>query len=269
MIPVAAISMCSGSDIEKNYATAFALTREAREHGARWIVLPEMFSYFGLDTPLPEVAKIDTEKKKAAQALAEELDVTLFWGSVCEKGTSKLVYNTSYVFGPNGKEIAKYRKIHLFNLYNEQGTKILCESDRFKAGKDFCVFEHQGIRIGLATCYDLRFGEMFTAMAKEQALDVIVLPSAFTQMTGQMHWEVLVRARAIEQQCYMLAANQVGHHYGERYSFGHSMVVDPLGTVIGDSKDKIAYGTIDPAKVIKARGMIPLRHDRRPDLFTL
>ena len=262
---VAVICMTTTPDQAANYRNAEKLVRESAANGARWVVLPEMFTYMGQDRPLREVAQEDAKRRPSLQALAAELKVTLFAGSMCEESESGdgLVYNSAFVFGPDGAQVAKYRKIHLFNLYGADGKRIICESDRFKAGTELCTFAHEGLRVGLAICYDLRFGELFTALAKEAPLDVIVLPSAFTAQTGALHWELLLRARAVEQQCYVLGSNQHGHHYGERRSYGHSMIVDPIGAITGQSVDGIAYATLDSNQIAKARGMIPVRSDRR------
>ncbi len=261
-IRIAAITMTSGPDVEQNYHQALSLIRQAATAGATWVVLPEMFSYLGLDLPLTTVAKIDATKKQELANLARNLHITIFAGSICEEAHDKLVYNTAYVYGPKGDVIAKYRKIHLFNLFSLDGKKLLCESERFAAGNKLCVFKHEGLTIGLAICYDLRFSHLFAAMAKEEPLDVIMLPSAFTAKTGAMHWELLCRSRAVEYQCYVIGANQGGHHYGERYSFGHSLVVDPLGFVQQISPNGIAFGTLELVAIEQARRMIPIRSDK-------
>jgi predicted amidohydrolase len=276
---VAAISMTSCPNREANIEQAFQAMEKSAALGAHWILLPEIFNYFG---PYKDLYANAEEEGGALftriSAFAKKHDVVVFAGTVTEKpkgpeqkndkGESR-VYNTLYVFDRNGEMIGKYRKTHLFNLLASDGKPLYCESDGFIPGDELKAIDVDGFRVGLSVCYDLRFPEMFLALAKDRPLDVIVMPSAFTQQTGMDHWEVLLRARAIEQQCYVYAANQVGLHYEQKVCYGHSMIVDPWGIKIADSGATagIALGEISKKRIAQVRAQLPALKNKRRDLY--
>jgi predicted amidohydrolase len=204
--------------------------------------------------------------------LARELNIVLFAGTVGERSESqneKKVFNTSFVFDRKGDLIARYRKIHLFNLSDATGKPLYCESDGFLSGQDIVTLDIDGFHVGLSICYDLRFASLYESMAKKRPLDVIMVPSAFTLGTGMYHWELLLRARAVEQLAYVVAPNQVGTHSPGKMSYGHAMIVDPWGTKICDtgSKPGIALANLSKDTIAGYRAQLPALANRRFDLY--
>ena len=187
--------------------------------------------------------------------------VTIHAGSVVEQEGNKY-YNTTIVFGPDGAELAKYRKIHLFDVDTPGGT-IYRESDTISRGEDVVTYQVGETKVGCAICYDVRFPELFRKLRDEGA-EVIVLPAAFTLMTGKDHWEVLARARAIETQTYFLAVGQtMSHAEGRKWCWGHSMVIDPWGHIVAQCSDGVGTTSskLDLGYVTKVRGDVPVaRH---------
>ena len=282
MTTLAAISMTTGADKAKNVEAALAYVREAKKLGADWVQLPEMWPFMGSYDHIYEMAETQGGPlfiKMAA--LAKELGIVLFAGTVGERpdaGLSKeklvnergqkRIYNTSYVFGRDGRLLAKYRKTHLFNLIRDDGPSYK-ESDGFIAGDGVTSVEIDGMMVGLTICYDLRFPELYARLGRESNHDVLTVPSAFTKATGAAHWELLLRARAVERQSYVFAANQVGTHEPGKESFGHSLIVDPWGSVLATTGDKpgIAVASIDKARVSEVRAKLPALANRRPTLY--
>lgn len=281
-LTLAVIAMTSSSDKAKNLETAFNFVREAKAQGADWVQLPEMWSFMGTYDLVYEMAEVDGgELFQALSALAKELKIVLFAGTVGERpgpGLTKSemsndqgqlrVYNTSYVFGRDGGIIAKYRKTHLFNLKRDDGPSY-CESDGFIPGAQAVTFTTEGFKLGLTICYDLRFPELYARLGRAGSPDVLAIPSAFTKGTGLAHWELLLRARAVENQCYVYAANQVGTHSPGKESFGHGMIIDPWGDVLASTGDKpgIALAKISRTKLTEVRGKLPALANRRPSLY--
>ncbi len=188
-------------------------------------------------------------------------------GSLAERAGEKL-FNTTVVFGPDGAEIARYRKIHLFDIVAPDGTGYR-ESNTYGAGDDVVTCEADGTRLGLAICYDVRFPELFLALRRAGA-EVIFLPSAFTLQTGKDHWEPLIRARAIETQCWMVAAATWGQHLDgarnePRFTYGHSMICNPWGHVVAQTSDGTGWATarIDPDLTVRVRRDMPVLEHRR------
>lgn len=282
MTNVAAITMTTGDDKAKNVDTAFAAVREAKKRGAEWVQLPEMWPFMGSYDHIYDMAEAqDGPLFQTMAALAKELNIVLFAGTVGERPDAGLsretllnergqrrVYNTSYVFGRDGKILAKYRKTHLFNLLRDDGPSYK-ESDGFIAGDGVTTVEIDGLVVALSICYDLRFPELYARLGRDSAYDVVTVPSAFTKATGLAHWELLLRARAIERQCYVFAANQTGTHAPGKESFGHSMVVDPWGTLLATTgaATGIAFASLEKAKVLEARAKLPALANRRPTLY--
>jgi deaminated glutathione amidase len=274
-ILLAAISMTSTADLAANMDTAEEMVTAAARLGAKWVQLPENVTYLGpYDKLSLNSVNVDDEIFKRFSNLARGLGIWLFAGSVAEspdgiKGIGKKVFNTARVFDPRGELRASYRKVHLFNLIGADGVPIYCESDGMVAGNEFVSLDVDGLNVGLGICYDLRFPEQFLRLGKDKPLDVIALPSAFTLQTGMDHWELLLRARAVENQCYVFAANQVGVHAPGKISYGHSMIIDSWGHKLGDSGDSpgVALGLLDKGKIQATRGKLPALSNKRQDLY--
>ena len=228
---VAAVQMASGPNVAGNLSEARRLIAKAAEQGARLVVLPEFFAIMGMN----EQDKVAVREQPGSGVIQSFLSETarkhkiwLVGGSIpLAASTPEKVLNTCLVFDETGEQVARYDKIHLFNL--DLGNERYHEAKTIEPGKQVVVVDSPFGRIGLAVCYDLRFPELFRAMHN---VDIIVLPAAFTETTGKMHWEVLVRARAIENLAYVVAAAQGGYHVSGRETHGNSMIVDPWGRVL-------------------------------------
>ncbi len=263
---IAAVQMISGPDVAANLVEAGRLIASASAQGARLVALPEYFPLIGASDAERLAAResLDAGPIQAfLAAAAKRHGIWLVGGSLplVADDPGKL-RNTCLVYDPAGQRIARYDKIHLFGF--TRGTESYDESLSIEAGSDAIVFEMQtedGIRrIGLAICYDLRFPELFRAMGE---VDLLVLPAAFTETTGRAHWELLLRARAVENQCYVLAAAQGGQHPSGRITHGNSMIVDPWGDILArlDKGAGVAMAAIDPARIREVRASLPaLRH---------
>ena len=266
---VAAVQLNSTADAAANAAAADRLTRAAAADGARLIVLPEKWTVLGTDEDLRTGAQeLDGPGVAWARALARELGVDLVAGSFMERlgGRAKLA-NTSVHVGPDGEVRAVYRKLHLFDV--DVAGRAYRESAVTEAGQDIVVSATaEGVEVGMAICYDLRFPELFRVLALRGAR-VVVLPSAFTLPTTRDHWEVLVRARAIENEVFVVAANQVGAHPGGHRSGGRSMVVDPWGVVLAeaDGGEGFVAADLDLARQQEIRAQLPVLAHRRPDVY--
>jgi len=272
--------MTTTGDKAANIAAAEHEIRAAAGAGADWIVLPEIFAFHGTYDKLWDMAETeDGPLNEKLRNLCTQLKVVLFAGSVGERPTAgttntsaaaKKVYNTSYVFGRDGAMLGKYRKTHLFNLKDAQGKPLYCESDGFLAG-DACpsVLTIDGWRVAVTICYDLRFPELYARITADQPVDAFVIPSAFTLGTGMYHWELLLRARAVESLCYVLAANQTGTHAPGKSSYGHSMIIDPWGNKIADTGNRPGFsmGQISLGKIHEHRSQLPALSNRRPELY--
>ena len=280
-VTLGTICLNSTDDRERNFSKALALVDKAAERGCDWILLPELFSYMGpydklwdnaFDDSSPEIRKLSDSAKKHGVVLfagsVGERPATDVWGE-WEGKKVRRIYNTSYVFGRNGETLAKYRKIHLFNLKDGDGRKLYCESDGFLPGDAVSSITVDGYRVGLCICYDLRFSGMFQKMQSGPLIDVLVAPSAFTLQTGMDHWELLLRSRAVENQCYVFSANQTGVHSPGKQSYGHSMVIDPWGHALCDTGDSegFAQTIMDPARIAFVRGRLPVLNNLRADLY--
>lgn len=237
-IKVAAVQMASGPNVTGNLVEARRLIAMAAEKGARLVVLPEFFPIMGIEE-MDKVGVREAPGDGPIQAFlaetARQFKIWLVGGSIplAAEAPDK-VRNSCLVFDDNGCQVARYDKIHLFNL--ALGNECYDEARTIEPGRDVVVVDSPFGRIGLAVCYDLRFPELFRAMGE---VDLIVLPAAFTATTGKMHWEPLLRARAIENLAYVVAAGQGGYHVNGRETHGHSMVIDPWGRVL----DQLARGS--------------------------
>jgi nitrilase len=272
-IRAAVISMTATGDKKQNLEQIFTRAEEAVKDGASWVSLPEMFSFHGPYNELWENAEFENGPlNDKLSNFASRHGVVLFAGSVGErpKGSSSgKVYNTQYVFGRRGEKLAKYRKTHLFNLKDHSGKPLYCESDGYLSGDQLVTVTIDGWKVGLATCYDLRFTELFSALSKTAPLDCLVIPAAFTHQTGMYHWELLLRARAVESLCYVVAPNQVGVHSPGKQSYGHGLVVDPWGTVLADTGhlEGVALATMTLERIKVCRGQLPALDNRRPEIY--
>jgi deaminated glutathione amidase len=234
-VTVAALQLNSGEEVEENWERIMALCEQAAREGASLVVLPENCLYIGPDTK--RSLDWDGEWQPRFAELVRELGIYLVAGSVplSVDGSDK-VGNTSIVLDPEGGELARYRKIHLFDV-TVPGGNTYRESDYMVAGEETAAALMPFGPLGLSICYDLRFPEMFRTLTLEKHCRVIALPSDFTLETGKDHWRPLLQARAIENQVYMIAANQWGSKHGKRRSWGHSMIVDPWGTVLAQAPE--------------------------------
>lgn len=255
----AAIQLCVGSDKGVNLATAEELVCTAARRGARLIALPELFFWGGgRDAELSAAESIPGPTTTALSGLARELGVYLVGGSILEKvdGLDK-VYNSCATFDPSGAMIATYRKVHLFDV--EIGDRVAVrESATRAAGAEPVIVSCDFATLGLAICYDLRFPELFRRLVDQRAT-VVCMPSAFTFTTGAAHWEPLLRARAIENQVYVIAPNQHGRGASGVLNYGHSMIVDPWGTVLASAGDGdgVILADIDLNYLERVRREIP------------
>jgi predicted amidohydrolase len=264
---VAAIQMTSGPDVDANLSRAEALCRDAATDGAGLVVLPECFAYLGpeegkfaIAEPLPDGGPI----LKRMAGLARETRTELVLGGFYELGPSaRKLRNACVHLGENGQVKAIYRKIHLFDVDLADGTKLE-ESAGVEAGKDVVVTDTRAGKLGLSVCYDLRFPELYRKLV-DLGATLLTVPSAFTLTTGKDHWHVLLRARAIESQCYVIAAAQTGHHFGTRRSYGHALICDPWGCVVSECGEGEGYAlaAIDSTYVDRVRASLPsLKHRR-------
>ena len=231
---VAAVQMCSGDNRDANLETAEKLTRLAVRKGAELVVLPEHFSFRGQEDKLREYAEeIPGRLSKWAQQLSKSLGIWLLAGTIPEKAEG-CIYNTAIFVNPEGKIVGSYRKIHLFDA--TIGTSIYKESAVFTPGNAPCMVQTPVGNFGLAICYDIRFPELFRHLSKIGA-EAFLIPASFAMLTGKDHWEVLLRAIAIENQAYVVASDQVGESPEHKISYGRSMIIDPWGVVIGQASD--------------------------------
>jgi deaminated glutathione amidase len=261
---VAAIQMNSTPDPEVNLNEARRLFDEALAVEPNIIAFPENFLLFTSDSDLSR-EKAQTLKGEWVEILAEwaaEADVWLLAGSIPLKAAGKKVTNTSLFFSPEGEIVSRYDKIHLFDV-TVAGDQSYQESKSVQAGKKPVDIDTPWGRLGLSICYDLRFPELFRHYAKKEC-EMIFIPSAFTEKTGQAHWDVLTRARAIENQAYVIAPAQFGSPYDGRRCYGHARIVDPWGRVIAERKDGpgVVWADLDYAELVRVRTDLPALENR-------
>ncbi len=261
---VGAVQMCSTDDLAANLAIVRALTDRAASEGARLVVLPECFSFLGRkEGDKLAIAEALDGRGPTAGALRELATRHGVW--IVAGGTPELVpgdvrrtYNTALVVDPKGELVARYRKIHLFDV-DIPGGAVLKESDATAPGAELVVVDIAGAKVGVTICYDLRFPELYRRLVKDLGAEVLLVPAAFTAHTGAAHWHLLLRARAVENQAWVVAAAQHGKHNEKRESYGHSLVVDPWGTVVAEQAagDGVVMATIDGASVAQRRTQMP------------
>ena len=273
VLRVAAVQMNSRDDKEANVATALELIDRAAGSGARLVALPEVWTYLGPDPGIPDAAEpIPGPTIERLAEPARRHGIYLHCGSVYERAAGEpRLFNTTVVVDPRGEIVAKYRKIHMYDV-DLAGGESYRESATNAPGDEIVTFDLDGVTVGLAICYDLRFPEIFRILALRGA-EVIVLPAAFTLTTGKDVWEVLIRARAIENQLFMVAAGQVGAHPtsagGNAWCYGRSMIVNPLGTVQAVAYDEATVVTsdLDLAYLRRVRRQVPSLANRMPDRY--
>ena len=263
---LAAVQMISGPEVAANLATADRLIAGAAAAGAQFVALPEYFPLIGA-SDADRLAAREADGGGPIQdflaAAAARHGLWLVGGSIpLRAGDPAKLRNTCLVYDPRGRRVARYDKIHLFNF--RKGAEAYDEAATIERGDRVVAFDLQlgphVLRVGLAICYDLRFPELFRALG---ACDLLVIPAAFTETTGRAHWEMLLRARAVENQCYVLAAAQGGQHPSGRMTHGNSMVIDPWGEVLArlDKGEGVALAELDPQRIAEVRTGLPaLKH---------
>lgn len=261
---VAAVQMRSVGDLTANLEVCKKLVGEAAAAGSKLVVLPECFSFLGRaegeKMVAAEVLDGSGPVLKALAELCTHHGVWIIGGGTPETvpGDPKRAYNTAVVVDPRGRLVTSYRKIHLFDV-DIPGGATLRESDGTVAGDGLEVVDIEGVPVGLSICYDLRFPELYRRLVQGLGAQVVVIPAAFTAHTGAAHWHVLMRARAIENQCWIVAAAQWGKHNDKRESYGHSLIVDPWGTIVAEKAegDGVVSHALDGAIVDKRRAQMP------------
>ena len=268
---VGLIQMRSGRAPAANLDAAAKLIGEAKQAGADYVLTPEMTNIMELSRERLFAAIVPEENDPSLAAfreLAHSLSLYLHVGSLAIKVSPDKAANRSFLINPKGEIIARYDKIHMFDV-DLGGAESYRESQNFRPGELAVLADLPWGRFGLSICYDLRFPALYRALA-EAGASMLTIPSAFTRLTGEAHWHVLVRARAIENGCFVLAAAQGGAHENGRETFGHSLVVDPWGRILaeGGTEPCVIMADIDPAAVAAARARIPsLQHGRRFEII--
>lgn len=261
---VAAVQMRSTADLAANLTTVAQLTARAATEGAQLVALPENFSFLGRGEgdkmPIAESLRGAGPVMTALRELAIKHHVYLIGGGTPElvPGDSNRTFNTAVVINPGGHLIARYRKIHLFDV-DIPGT-TLKESDATAAGDEAVVVDIAGAPVGLSICYDVRFPELYRTLVKDKGAEILFVPAAFTAHTGAAHWHLLLRARAVENQAWVVAPAQWGRHNEKRHSYGHTLVIDPWGTVVDerDEGDGIVIANLDGDTVAQKRRQMPV-----------
>jgi predicted amidohydrolase len=264
----AAVQLNSNADKARNLAAAERLVRAAAADGADLVALPEKWNLLaGGEELLAGAESLDGPSLTAARGWARDLGVHLLAGSIAECGEAELVSNTSVLVGPDGEDLAVYRKIHMFDV--DAGGVSYRESEHEQPGSEIVTGPVGELIAGLSVCYDLRFPELFRILALRGAR-ILTVPSAFTTATGRDHWEVLLRARAIENQAFVLAPNQIGAAPPHFDSFGHSAIVDPWGTMLALAPDEECFvaAELDLAAQEQVRESLPSLANRRPRAYT-
>jgi predicted amidohydrolase len=262
----AAIQMTSTPNLEKNLIEAEELIDLAMRRGAELVCLPENFAFLGKEEDkLAHASEIALKTEKFLKTMAQRFQVTILGGGfpVPIVGNPTKAYNTALLIDPNGQELMRYQKVHLFDVDVPDGNTYQ-ESSTVMAGENLPHLYHSEKlgNLGLSICYDVRFPELYRHLSAKGA-DVLFVPAAFTAYTGKDHWQVLLQARAIENTCYVVAPAQTGNHYERRYSHGHAMIIDPWGVILADAGDQpgLAIAEINPVRLQQVRRQMPsLQH---------
>ena len=263
----ALIQMNSGTDEQQNMRRAEALLEQAVLSGASLVVFPETVDYIG-EGMKEHAAEVPGAWDKFFSVKAGEYGIYIHGGSITQKNDSGNPYNTSLMFGPDGSCIGDYRKLHMFDVEVADGPSYR-ESDEMTAGNEIVMVDTPLARFGLSVCYDLRFPEMYRIMAKNGA-SVLIVAANFTKVTGEKHWEPLLRARAIENTCYVLACCQCGKKTAFM-AHGHSMIVSPMGELLVEAGDdeSLIFADVDLDELVRARRQIPSLDNVREDVYQL
>lgn len=269
-LKTAIIQLNSRDNLAENLATVELFLDHAADMGAQFACLPEFWSYLGPYAGFDKAAQtIPGPLIERLQEKARRYGMIVHGGSIIERDPELKgkFYNTSVLIDRNGKIAARYRKIHLFDVNLGNGEKHL-ESERIEPGNEIVTAEVDGVTFGLSVCYDVRFPELYRLLALRGA-QILMVPAAFTLHTGRDHWEVLLRARAIENQCYVVAPAHVGSYPPNRQCFGRSMIVDPWGLVLVQAQDMptVIMADIDLAQIERVRAQIPSLENRRPTAY--
>lgn len=269
IVRVAAIQMTSGSDVMANETAIFQLAERASDQGATYIQLPEYSTYWGPRSGYDAAAKtLEDGFIRQLGLVAKGRGITIHLGSMLEPAPEGRFFNTSVVIGPRGEVEAVYRKIHLFDAQPPGGVTYF-ESEYFTPGEDMKVVDVGEMRVGLSICFDVRFAELYRSLTLAGA-DVLAVPAAFSVLTGPSHWEVLLRARAIENHAYVIAAAQAGVTAEGLATYGHSMVVDPWGVVLAEAPgtgEDVLVVDVDVHEVGERRAQIEVLRLRRPEVY--
>lgn len=268
----AVIQLNSRDNVAENMATVARFLDRAAEMGAQFVCLPEFWTYMGPYAGFDAAAQsIPGPAIELLQEKARKHNMIVHGGSIIERHSDlpEKFSNTSVLINRDGEIVARYRKIHLFDVQLANGEKHY-ESERIEPGSEVVTAEVDGITFGLSVCYDLRFPELYRSLALRGA-QILLVPAGFTLYTGRDHWEVLLRARAIENLCYVVAPGHVGSYPPNRQCFGRSMIVDPWGLVLAQAQDMptVILSEIDLERIHYARTQIPCLEHRRPDAYRL
>lgn len=269
VIKAACVQMTSGSDIDENLKTAEGFIRDAAGQGASFISTPEMTDSIRRYTK-DKLAEASDKPAELFSALAKELNIWLLAGSFGVKISDGKLANRTLLFAPDGSVKTHYDKIHMFDVTLSR-SEFYKESSEYEAGDRAVVADCEDFKLGMGICYDLRFPHLWRDLAKNGA-QILTAPAAFTVPTGQAHWEVLLRARAIETGSFVIAPAQVGEHEAGRMTYGHSMIISPWGEILAEKADGVGIITadLDLDEVQKARQAVPaLTHDREYTLEEL
>jgi len=275
MILAAAIQMQTGDDRDLNEARALALVAQAADRGARLVLLPEMWEHIGPGKQKAAFAgALEGRQLAPLRELCARRSLWCLAGSIAERAEDGRFHNTSALLAPDGSIAASYRKLHLFDVDIPDGARYR-ESEQVAPGAaapPVVALGDLGFKLGLSVCYDLRFPELYRSLSAQGA-DLLAVPAAFTAYTGRAHWELLLRARAVENQAYVLApaqAGQIGPHSENRLAWGHASLVDPWGELLADAGPQgegMALAQLDPQRLAQVRRDLPALANRRRDIF--
>ncbi|KAG0460901.1 hypothetical protein HPP92_020806 [Vanilla planifolia] len=272
-VRVGVVQMTSINDLEANFKTCSRLVKEATAAGVKLLCFPESFSFIGtkVEDSLKIAEPIGGPIMQRYCSLARESSIWLSLGGFQEKGPDDAhLHNTHLLVDDSGKIRRTYRKIHLFDV-DVPGNMVYKESAYTTAGTEIVVENSPIGRLGLSVCYDLRFSELYQLLRFDHNAQVLLVPSAFTKVTGESHWEILLRGRAIETQCYVIAAAQAGRHNDKRESYGDAIIIDPWGTIIARLPDRLSTGIaiadIDLLKIESVRTRMPIAQQRKFNIF--
>lgn len=270
ILTIGVVQMEVQDNKEANLSKAAAMVEKAASSGARLVILPEIFNspYDPLRFPDYAESQAGPTTRRLA-ALAAQYRIILVGGSIPEKDEAGNIYNTSLAFDEQGQLIGKHRKVHLFDI-DIPGRISFRESDTMKAGDHLTVVRHRSLCFGLLICYDIRFPEL-SRLAALQGAELLVVPAAFNLTTGPLHWELLMRSRAVDNQCFLAAASPARNLRASYQAWGHSMVVDPWGGIIAqaDDRENLLLASVNLDLVEEARRQIPVLQQRRSDLYNL